>query len=125
MMNTMAVLLMEPTKVCKKCGKEFPYSQLHYKDGKHRTPRAMCKPCSKRLDKEAKELRAQNPLPEPHFCKGQCGTWLEQKDMKLHHNHVTGEFIAYVCSKCNLAMGNANDDPNVLYNLYLLMKGTS
>ena len=112
---------MELTKVCKKCGGVFPYSQLHYKDGKRRTPRAMCKSCSRGLDKEAKALRKQNPLPEPHFCKGQCGTWLEQKDMKLHHNHITGEFIAYVCSKCNLAMGNANDDPNILYHLYLLM----
>ena len=116
---------MEPTKVCQKCGEEFPYSQLHYQDGKRCTPRAKCKSCSRRLIKEARELRALNPLPEPHFCKGQCGTWLEQKDMKLHHDHVTGGFIAYLCSKCNSAIGFAKDDPNVLYNLYLLMKGTS
>ena len=111
----------EPTKICTKCGGEFPYSQLHYKDGKHRTPRALCKSCSRRLDAEAKALRQQNPLPDPHKCRG-CRTWLEHKDMVCHHNHKTGEFIAYVCNKCNLAMGNAGDDPDVLYNLYLLSK---
>ncbi len=110
----------EPTKICKQCGGEFPYSQLHYKDGKHRTPRALCKSCSKGLDAQAKSLREQNPLPDPHFCIGQCGTWLEQKDMKLHHCHKTGKFIAYLCNNCNIASGLANDDPKVLDALSLI-----
>ena len=111
----------QPTKVCKVCGGTFTYDKLHYKCGKHRAPRSMCKVCSRKLDKDAQELRRLNPPPEPSPCPG-CGVWLEKKDMKLHHNHKTGKFICYVCDKCNLSMGNANDDAKTLYNLYKIMK---
>ncbi len=110
-----------PTKVCKECGGVFTYDKLHYKDNFAREPRSLCKGCSRRLDREARELRRLNPPPEPSHCPG-CNVWMEKKDMRLHHSHKTGKFLCYVCDKCNLSMGCANDDPETLYNLYKIMK---
>ena len=109
----------EPTKVCRYCGGTFTYDQLVRKDGPHRAPRAQCKDCDTRVEKQRRLLKEANPKPEPHNCIG-CGKWLEKKDMVLHHCHETDMFIAYICDRCNLAMGHADDSAATLYNLYKL-----
>ena len=114
----------EPTKVCKHCGGTFTYDQLVKRDGAHRAPRAECRSCANRYGKLSRLLKKENPKPEPHNCIG-CGKWLEKKDMVLHHCHETDMFIAYICDRCNLAMGHADDSAATLYNLYKLCNETT
>ena len=109
----------EPTKVCRDCGGTFTYDKLIKRDGKHRAPRSQCINCAKKTSQLLRDLKKQNSKPDPHYCKG-CGKWLEKKDMVLHHNHRTNKFITYICDRCNLAMGHADDNPNTLLNLWYL-----
>lgn len=46
-----------------------------------------------------------------------CG--IEPKDFRLNidHCHKTGKIRKLLCHKCNHALGNANDDPNLLRKL--------
>lgn len=45
-----------------------------------------------------------------------CGIPEIQCSTKLHmdHNHITGEFRGFLCSKCNHFLGLANDDIEIL-----------
>ena len=49
------------------------------------------------------------------FCEV-CGTPEIECNRKLHmdHNHETGGFRGWLCSKCNHALGLFNDNPDVL-----------
>ena len=40
----------------------------------------------------------------------------------IDHNHKTGEVRELLCSKCNLALGNANDSSEYVFNLYNYLK---
>ncbi len=110
----------EPTKVCRDCGGTFTYDQLVKRDGKHRVPRAQCINCASSYQRLLTNLKKYHPKPEPHACKG-CEKWLEKEDMVLHHNHKTGEFITYICDRCNLAMGHADDNPDTILNLWYIL----
>ena len=36
---------------------------------------------------------------------------------RLHHDHITGEFRGYFCDDCNVSMGRAQDNPEILRRL--------
>ena len=48
-----------------------------------------------------------------------CGVPEKECTSKLHldHNHITGEFRGWLCSRCNLSLGLVNDDPKLLTSL--------
>jgi hypothetical protein len=57
---------------------------------------------------------------------GACAVCFEKSDKHLDvdHDHVTGEVRGLLCSRCNLLLGNVNDDCDVLENaIRYLMKG--
>ncbi len=38
-------------------------------------------------------------------------------DMHIDHDHKTGEIRGVLCGGCNVALGSARDDPELLRNL--------
>lgn len=68
-----------------------------------------------------KKLYKQEKLAgrkKPEQCEI-CGIF--GKDLKrglfFDHNHETGEFRGWLCSRCNLVLGNVKDDSILLRNL--------
>jgi hypothetical protein len=52
-------------------------------------------------------------------CPG-CGTAINrtlQGRLAVDHDHATGQIRGLLCSGCNLAVGNARDNPSTLRNL--------
>ena len=48
-------------------------------------------------------------------------TWTRQ--LTLDHDHETGRFRGLLCSPCNLALGNANNDPALLRRMADYIEG--
>lgn len=40
----------------------------------------------------------------------------------LHHDHKTGVFLGWYCRRCNIIMGLADDNPEVLHGLIVQLK---
>lgn len=55
---------------------------------------------------KAKRLAAQ--------VHGDCGVCGTRCRLVRDHDHETGEWRDYICNSCNLALGHAKDDPNIL-----------
>jgi hypothetical protein len=51
--------------------------------------------------------------PCPAACE-LCGAAPTRKALHLDHDHVTGAFRGWLCTKCNAALGFANDSPALL-----------
>jgi len=68
--------------------------------------------CSATVDeiREAFTGKCQNPA---------CGIPEEECTVKLHmdHDHVTGQFRAWLCHRCNTVLGYVRDDPEMLKSL--------
>lgn len=41
----------------------------------------------------------------------------------VHHSHVTGDVIALVCNRCNIAMGNFGDNSDKMRRAALINEG--
>lgn len=132
------------TKVCTKCKVEKPISDFHrwaqMPDGYHNN----CKQCKaayrKIVDQQPHVLaktkeyhfirkygitlaqydemfQAQNGLcaicfnPETHI--GRSGKVVS---LAVDHSHETGEVRGLLCHRCNVSLGNMNDDIQVLHN---------
>jgi hypothetical protein len=107
---------------CNKCKTMQPISNFGRDSGAKKLSSA-CKDCSKKLGLQTKNLLKITPLPpEDYTCPGcertekQVRDSLKYRGRKKHrvwsldHNHDTGEFRGWICNKCNLALGNMNDD---------------
>lgn len=46
----------------------------------------------------------------------------ESKRLAVDHNHKTGEVRALLCSKCNCALGQLNEDPELIQALLVYIK---
>lgn len=53
--------------------------------------------------------------PRPDLCEV-CGEQEQRRGRKLcfDHDHQCGHFRGWLCSRCNLALGNARDNPEIL-----------
>ena len=54
--------------------------------------------------------------PKPERCE-LCGGLPDKKGIVWDHDHVSGAFRGWLCSRCNLVLGKVNDDPEMLRKL--------
>lgn len=99
---------------CPKCG------QLHDNGGGGKT--SYCKPCKSEYNRVMTKLRQETKTPDLDYVCPICqrsGHEIHvyshvRTPWRLDHDHVTGEFRAYLCDSCNVGLGKFNDDPDML-----------
>lgn len=105
--------MVSETKTCINCSKEKLIEDFPFFSTKEAGRKNTCKNCSRRLTKIRKTLRASNPPPEAGPCPI-CGKHTEK--WVLDHCHFINVFRGYICNRCNLGLGNFNDDIKLLKN---------
>jgi hypothetical protein len=60
-------------------------------------------------------LFARDRSWQRRYC-GICGVgvWLGKRRLARDHDHKTGKFRGYLCTNCNLGLGNFKDDVRIL-----------
>lgn len=121
----------EQTKTCGICLKSLPLTMFGT-DGGANYLRYECKPCAKKQADIVKNLKkTAPPVPTDHVCPicqrneedlrksnpNKKGVWC------CDHDHETNEFRGWLCHKCNLGLGNLNDDITRLQRAIDYIKG--
>lgn len=131
-MNTLFPDEIVKTKFCKKCNKDLPLSSFGKASGGNYLY-SECRDCSKRLSKERKIIRQNNPLAdaENHSCpicertheqaKGTGGAKLKNAWV-ADHDHDTKKFRGYICHTCNRGLGIFQDSTKMLENAINYLK---
>lgn len=67
---------------------------------------------------DSKTRRKHAPRPKPEQCEI-CGAFdIDfKKGLCLDHDHITGEFRGWLCTRCNCALGMVNDNTETLLAL--------
>ena len=62
-------------------------------------------------------------LTKQNYLCGICNTKLENNRLThVDHNHITGKVRGILCHHCNILLGNARDDTNILRSAILYLK---
>jgi hypothetical protein len=54
-----------------------------------------------------------------------CGRPPGKRALHLDHDHVTGEFRGWLCSRCNVGLGQFGDDPKLLQKAMMYLEGNT
>lgn len=118
------------TKQCKMCEQHLPLDSFG-KDGGSNYLRYACKPCEKQQAKLLREIKkTAPPIPANHRCpicnrdaQAALGANTRRKNpWCADHDHQTNTFRGWICHKCNLGLGNFDDQIVRLENAILYLK---
>jgi hypothetical protein len=122
-MNLFIGLNLWQKRICYKCKKIKDVSCFHRNGLSYVTT---CKDCDKlRHTPEfyfKRRLRNydmdENKYNELHKKQdGKCATCGDMVELKIDHNHSTGDVRGLLCEKCNAALGMARDNVNILKHM--------
>jgi hypothetical protein len=127
--------IVEGKKRCNDCETWFPADKEHfYKLGKNKNGSIRwapyCKSCSKKRDRarerkngvsrrKAYKYKVSHKTIVALHSKGCCQVCGEtdQSTFVIDHDHKTGEVRDLLCRSCNLILGYAKDNPEILRKL--------
>lgn len=114
------------SKACTQCCRLLPATPEFYvrcsarahKDGLF----TRCKMCRNAVVNEGNRRRRQRLIDKAGRVAGACDVCgrdmtCGKRGAAYDHNHATGEFRGWLCGGCNLALGNAGDNPEILDRL--------
>jgi hypothetical protein len=121
--------------ICSTCKEEKPFTAEYF----HRNKKTksglnqVCKPCRLAYNREYYKARKEenNGVPpyshknreyhlrfsyglKPEDVPTNCQVCDSDKKICVDHDHETGRVRGFICDSCNVAIGKAQDDPNLL-----------
>lgn len=113
-------------KECSKCRRVLPVSCFGKREGDYELYRSSCKECSNRARAEAghrNNLKRHGMTPETYDAmlqsqQGLCaickkpgnGKGQKHRPLCIDHCHTSGKVRGLLCDRCNLGLGNFDDD---------------
>jgi hypothetical protein len=112
-------------KYCPKCKKDKPLSDFHKRQAAKDGLQAYCKLCTPKTKYNAS--RATKNHYKRHYSLSMeqvnelhsngCQACGSTENLHIDHDHSTGKVRGCLCSNCNLALGHAQDNPDILRKL--------
>ena len=127
-------LIAGKSKTCNRC-KVNKHLSLFGNDSGGNKLRSWCRDCDSIVNKERRLIRNCAPaIPDNHFCpickknENQLNETQQPTICKrgspwvCDHDHTTKSFRGWICRKCNLGLGNFNDDYTLVLNAAKYLK---
>jgi hypothetical protein len=120
------------TKICNTCKESKSLTEYGKASGSKTHTLPDCRECNNHKSTTRLLLKKKHPYPDEGYCCPICSKnadalrYKTQPDRKvwcLDHDHITDNFRGYVCFRCNIAVGQVKNDPNIAYSLFEYLKG--
>ena len=123
------------TRICTICETEQPIENFYRKYRSSELGRQhFCKSCQSKENIIRNNLKKYNQKPGPDYrcpiCDRSSEDVISSKNTNrtgwsLDHCHKTGKFRGWLCHACNRALGNFQDDLNIVKKAVDYLKNTS